>query len=188
MHQECAPDTVLFFSGCNGCVACCGDKFPLAPLVLDDFRPVHRRFPILFSLQDDELRVFMKLSDYGVPCPYLRSGSCSIYEERPPACRIYPLTPFNDRLLVDRACPAVGETGLPLVTRGKPGPAFAHPRLENFRGKRASTARWLAGLDRTFAPAETVAGIPLFRYAGALDDPYLQMHRASLDSNTGSPA
>lgn len=38
-------------------------------------------------------------------CIFLKDGSCSVYENRPTACRIFPLTSNGNEGMIDQSCP-----------------------------------------------------------------------------------
>lgn len=177
----------LNFSSCDNCTkSCCdGGRFILAPLVLDDFESVFKNFLIAFAVIDDKLRVVMVISNRKTPCIYYKEKRCSIYEERPPACVMYPFTPYFNEVFIDTDCDAVGGSGFELrqdkdALLDKVHPDFYHKRLEGFAAKLGVTQGFLESLEDDFEPLFDVEGITLMSYVGTKDNDYLKMHKASL--------
>ena len=178
----------LNFSSCDNCTkSCCdGGRFILAPLVLDDFESVFKNFLIAFAMIDEKLRVVMVISNREKPCIYYKDNRCSIYEERPPACVIYPFTPYYDDIFIDTDCDAVGYVGFELrqdknELLDKVHPDFYHKRFKGFSTKLRKTEDFLDDLEECFEPLFDVEGITLMSYAGKKEDEFLKMHHASLD-------
>lgn len=176
----------FYFEGCDECDSrCCDGRqgFSLAPLVLEDFELVYRRFPILFAWLGGELKAVMMMNDGQSACPYCIERRCTIYEARPPACRIYPLSPYYDELLIDTECPAVNsrKLGQKIMQEGKPVP-FYHERLENFSSKLEKTKQFLDGINKPedFQPVGTIGSLKLYRYIGPDESDLIRMHRDSL--------
>lgn len=172
----------LCFSSCHGCTSSCcdGSRFLFAPLILEDFDEVYRAFPIVFAKLSGEWRIVMMMGDNG-KCRYYHDNRCTVYDSRPPSCRIYPLSPYFDDILVDTACPAVNPAyGSPLADDGRIHPDFDHRRLQNFDAKRQKTVAYLRQLTAHLRPIGQRNGIDVYRYDGPMDDPYIRMHRTSL--------
>ncbi len=191
------------FGGCDSCGGKCCDGvngFCAAPLVLEDFAQVYERFPILFSLEDS-IKALVVLNNGLGYCPYYRHSRCSIYEHRTPACKLYPISPYFDEILVDTACPAVfsadARESLPLsdrsardfressmikiCTKGQLEPHFFTKRLEGFLQKRLEMEQFCARLNKeAFECVGIVRGMRLYRYMKQSDDPYLRLHQESL--------
>lgn len=177
-----AIDT-LFFSSCEGCLnSCCdGSRFHFAPLILDDFIEVFRYFPIVFGRIAQEWRPMILFSGDGEACRYFKEGRCGGYEHRPPACRIYPLTPYYEDILIDTSCHTVcSEKGAFLASPGTINTDFYHQRLENFEMKRQATQRYMAELAEQFELVGEKGGVEYYRYTGPIRDQYIQMHEDSL--------
>lgn len=177
----------LCFSDCQTCTtSCCdGGRFIVAPLVLEDFQAVYENFLIAFALIDDKLRVVMLISNRTQPCIYYKENRCTIYEQRPPACVLYPYTPYFNDVLIDTACEAVGEQGFSLkqdadTLLAKVHPSFYHKRLESFSSKLGETQDFLESLDDNFEAILEVEGITLMAYVGKGNNDFLKMHKASL--------
>ncbi len=188
MYKNLREASQLRFSDCQGCQeSCCdGSRFILAPLILDDFQYVYKKFLIAFAVIDGRMRALMLLSNRYSPCIYYKEGKCTIYDERPPACVIYPYTPFYDEILIDTSCPAVGLQGSEMVI---PAPTvheqmhkdFFHERMVDFADKLADTDIFLEKLRFEFRPIFEIDGIKLLEYMGDQKNSYIQMHKASLE-------
>ncbi len=179
----------FYFQGCANCdKRCCDGRvgFSLAPLIVDDFVEVYKHFPILFGNVNDVFRPLMILNDGNSPCSYLGANAqCMIYEERPPACRLYPVSPFFDAVFVDSSCPSVSDEiiGEAIVQEGKVVEKFYHKRLEHFSDKLERTSAFMKRLVENICDFEmvgNVSGVLLYRYVGEFDNEWLEMHRASL--------
>ena len=174
----------LNFSSCEGCrSSCCdGARFLFAPLILEDFEEVYRHFPIVFGNIVDEWRALLLFSVKDGPCRYYKEGACEIYAHRPPACRLYPLTPFYEDVLIDTSCHAISsEQGKFLASKEQISSDFYHKRLEGFEVKLQETQAYLNALGESFEPLSMIGGIAVCGYRGEKDDEFLQMHRSSLE-------
>ena len=179
----------FYFTGCQTCdKRCCDGKvgFSLTPLIVDDFTEVYKHFPILFGSVNGVFRPLMVLNDGNSVCSYLNeNGQCSIYDERPPACKLYPVSPFFDEVFIDSACPSVsGEiTGEPIIQKGKVTEKFYHQRLENFSQKLEKTSAFMKELvakESDFEPVGEVSRVVLYKYVGSIENDLIKMHKASL--------
>ena len=175
-----------YFKGCDTCGgACCnGAKgFTAAPLILEDFEAVYQHFPIVFSVKENALVAYVLLNDGKGYCPYFEHNRCSIYDQRPPACKLYPISPYFEHILVDTSCPSVNAfSGTLVCQNGVLESAFYTQRLENFVAKKEATERFFARLYRPedFAYLGDVSGLPLYQYIKPHASTYVQMHKASL--------
>lgn len=173
----------LYFSSCEGCtLSCCdGSRFLFAPLILEDFEEVYPYFPIVFGQINDEWRTLILFTLGSGGCRYHKEGKCEIYDSRPPACRIYPLSPYYEDILVDTSCHAIRtEGGEFLASNGALSSSFYHKRLEGFEAKRQATQGYLKTLEAGFKPLGVIGGMRVFRYSGEEDSHYLRMHYDSL--------
>jgi Fe-S-cluster containining protein len=153
----------LYFRGCENCSECCEGKFFLAPLILEDFDKVKKYFEIRAIILDEIIPV-MLLTDGKNPCKYLKDNRCSIYEERPPACKIYPFSPFYDDIFIDLSCPAVGDVGDKLPTNKKEyfKSDFFEERFINFKIKRENTINFMKCQKLIFD--KEIKGIKLYKF------------------------
>lgn len=112
------------FNRCASCDAqCCSSSIIFASAY--DFDFVAKYFPILFYVRDGSISpvyFFYYGEKAGTKCPYLNQNLCSIYEERPYACRTYPFSIENGKFCYDDGCPQISELsagGLPLFDSKK---------------------------------------------------------------------
>ena len=149
---------LIKFKGCEGCTECC--KKPMAPLILDDFEKIYKYFPILIA-KLDVLKPVMLISNEK-QCPYLINEKCSIYEKRPPACKIYPYSPWYDKILLDLSCKGIGTEGenLPLTINSFKNSTFFDERIIDIENKIIKTSEWLE--NKQLHPFITYYGIDLF--------------------------
>lgn len=177
MFTQLTNDTKFHFTNCEGCYKCCEG---LAPLIKEDFDEVYERFPIVFARISDTWRALMIFSQPGVPCRYLENEWCSIYESRPPACKLYPISPYNNTLQVDNDCPAVGEEGQFLAEGNKIAMEFYHERLDNFPQKYQNTLEGIKGIEQELELVGNVGGLDMYKYTGIKKEPWLIQHLQSL--------
>lgn len=175
----------LKFNSCQGCQnSCCSStKFSLAPLILNDFEEVYKNFAIVFGYIGGELKAFIILNDGKNACLHLDSnGMCKIYQDRAPACRMYPISPFFDEVFVDTSCHGVNEEiGEFLCSKDGYSEKFYHRRIENFLSKYQITKEFLEIIEPTLTEIGEIATVKLFKSDMLVqDNPHLNMHRESL--------
>lgn len=176
----------LFFNGCSTCEGnCCnGAKgFALAPLILEDFEKVYKNFTIAFSLIDRKIRAYVVLNDGKSHCKYYIDNKCSIYEQRTPACRLYPVSPYFENILIDTTCPSINsEFGEPISTNGKLNDKFYTNRLSNFNEKLEESLNFYDYIHdiNDFKFIGHISGIPLLRYTKQSENKYINIHLESL--------
>jgi len=166
MYVDIEYLNLIKFQGCIECVECC--KKPMAPLILEDFEKVYEHFPILIA-KLDVFKPVMLLSNEE-KCPYLKNGKCSIYDTRPPACKIYPYSPWYDKILIDLSCPGIGIKGkkLPCSKTEFINSDFYEERFDRITEKLNKTLEWT--LQRKFTYLTTAPyGIQLFFLTEAED-------------------
>ena len=156
----------LYFKGCGDCSECCEGKFFLAPLILEDIPKVKNYFEIRAIKIDNEIIPVMLLTDGENSCKYLKNGKCEIYENRPPACRIYPFSPFYDEIFIDISCPAVGVIGEKLPSNKKEffNSNFFDDRMINFVDKRRETIEYMKKVKLYFD--KEIKGVKVYRFEG----------------------
>jgi Fe-S-cluster containining protein len=171
--------TDLRFNNCKNCNKCCEDKFFLAPLILDDFEEVYEYFEIYFIKIENFIKVVMILTD-GEICKYLKDGKCTIYDNRPPACRIYPYSPYFDEIRLDISCDSVGLEGDKLILKKSEfkNSKFFHKRFLNIEDKVLKTDKFLEQYKDKLKYKKELKGIKLY----TIDDnnEYIQMHQNSI--------
>jgi len=154
----------LYFRGCGECSKCCEGKFFLAPLILDDFVKVKPFFEIRAIIIDEIIPV-MLLTDGKNPCKYLKNGKCEIYENRPPACKIYPFSPYFEDIFLDLDCDAiVNNMGdkLPSTKQEFFKSNFFDDRMINFKQKREKTIEYMKTQKLVFD--KEIKGISLYNF------------------------
>ena len=166
---------LIKFKYCQECDECCKNKL-LAPLVLEDFEKVYEYFPIVIA-KLDTLRIVMLLSNE--KCPYLKNSKCSIYDKRPPACKIYPYSPWYGEILLDISCPGIGIKGekIPLNKEEFLKSPFYDERFENISEKLKNSFLWLKAHKLKFLT--TYKGIKLYTLKNGKDK-FFKMHQKSL--------
>jgi Fe-S-cluster containining protein len=182
----------LKFGNCDGCQKnCCTPNggFSLAPLILDDFSEVYEKFPILFAYVGQVFKVVIILNNGKDNCIYFNNDTklCSIYDSRPPACIMYPISPLFDDICVDVSCKAVGQEGDFLCDKDGFSKTFYHKRVDDFYLKLRRTQKFLNQLRFNVEKVTTVVGIDLFKYdnKGEYDEEfqeYINMHHKSLNN------
>ena len=153
----------LYFAGCGECSECCDGKFFLAPLILEDFEKVEKYFEIRAIVLDEIIPV-MLLTDGENGCKYLKNGKCEIYNNRPPACKIYPFSPFYDDIFIDLSCKAIGIEGkkLPCNKEEYINSEFFEERFIDFRKKRQKTIEYMKTKKLIFD--KEIKGIKLYYF------------------------
>ena len=175
------------FKGCKGCLGqCCNGKlgYVASPLIVSDFESVYEYFAILFSFADEKVIPYVILNDGKSHCKYYEEDQCTIYDKRPPACRLYPISPYYDAIYVDTQCPSINECeeGERISKEGKLNEAFYTDRLENFKSKLEATQRFLESISdlNAFEHCITIANVSFYQYVGMTENIYLKMHQSSL--------
>lgn len=171
----------IHFSSCDGCEdSCCtSSKFIMAPLILEDIELVYNYFPIYFASIDNEMRLVIIMSGKEDHCPYLEDNKCAIYDNRPPTCRLYPLSPYFDEIVVDTSCKAVGTNGIPISNGGEVTKEFYNKRFDNFLSKLQDTKLYISQREKDLKCVDEILGIKLYNYVGDLSDPYKEMIESS---------
>lgn len=174
-----------YFSSCDNCVrdCCSAPMVMLAPLILDDFQYVYKNFPIQFAYINNELKALMIINKGEGSCKYYKNNRCTIYNERPPACRMYPVSPYFDEFFISGDCSALSfdEKLGELICDGKSiSDRFFHSRAINFVTKLQSTKQFLEKIKNDLIPSITIVGIQLFSYSGNIEDEYIKMYKESL--------
>lgn len=178
----------LYFNGCSSCDGnCCnGAKgFAIAPLILEDFKEVYKNFKIVFGLNENQVGAYVVLNDGKSHCKYYQDSRCSIYEQRTPACKLYPISPYFENILVDTECPSINsEFGEPICIDKQLNQKFYTDRLKNFNEKLLKTYEFYNSINdaTNFEQIGEISGLPIFKYIKRSSNPYIQMHLESLDN------
>ncbi|PUE64837.1 YkgJ family cysteine cluster protein [Arcobacter lacus] len=160
-----------YFSSCDNCIkdCCSAPMVTLAPLVIDDFEYVYKRFLIQFAFINDELKVLMVINRGKGSCIYYENKKCIIYDERPPACKMYPISPYFDEFYISSDCSALSSNenfGELIRDTKNVNDEFLHPRVNNFVKKLESTKKFLEKIEKDLISSIKVTGIQLFNYGG----------------------
>jgi Fe-S-cluster containining protein len=179
------------FSSCEGCPARCCDGREgtvFSQLILDDFEAVSKNFPILFTFGDlGYLKAVILFSDGKSFCPYIKDHKCTIYDERPSICRVYPLSPnVDDKVYIDDSCPAVSvNNGEKIVDTGEVTKNFSYPTLNNYQDKYLETHLELEKINdiKDFEIVANINNIAFYKYIGNIHSKYISHHISSLDND-----
>jgi hypothetical protein len=151
--------------------------------VLDDFEEVYKNFAIQFAYIKDELKAQIVINKGNGSCGYLVNNQCSIYDERPPACKMYPISPYYEDFYIDVACPAItddADKGEWICSNEGFNSKFYHKRVDNFLYKLEDTMKFLTIIKDDLEPSIVVQGIQLYNYTGKLDNEHIKMYKESL--------
>lgn len=176
----------VYFSSCENCLdnCCSAPMVMLAPLVLDDFLYVYKKFLIQFAYINNELKAVMVINKGIGSCSYYKNNRCEIYEERPPACKMFPISPYFNEFYIYGKCSALSlseEHGEFICDSENINDNFLHPRVENFVKKLENTKKFLSEIENDLTPSIKILNIQLFNYNGSLvDNSYLKMYKESL--------
>ncbi|MEA3512367.1 MAG: YkgJ family cysteine cluster protein [Campylobacterota bacterium] len=178
------------FSSCEGCPARCCDGREgsiFSELILDDFEQVSKNFPIVFTFGDlGYLKANVLLSNGKDFCPYIVNHKCTIYDERPSVCRIYPLSQnVDNKVYIDDLCPALStETGINIVTNGEISDNFFHKKLDNYQDKFLETHYELEKINdkKDFELFTTINNLDFYKYIGNHQSKYIDFHHKSLSN------
>ena len=173
----------LRYKGCFGCTTnCCdGSRISLSPLILDDFEEVYQNFAIGFVMIESDIKPVVILNDGKSSCIYNYDSRCQIYQTRPPACKMYPISPYIDgSIFVDISCEAVGDVGEFLCDSSGFNDSFYHKRVENITQKLKLTYEFTQKIRNGLVELTKVKEMQIYRYDGDYSDKYIKMHKESL--------
>lgn len=178
------------FSSCEKCEAnCCnGQKGTIfAQIILSDFEEVYKNFPILFIFGElGYLKPVVILTNGENFCKYLEDFRCTIYNNRPSICRVYPLSSnIDDLVYIDELCPAVNDDEKikeEIVQNSHVNEKYDYPTLHNYQDKYIDTFRELDKFNEkeNFSIALEIKGINFYKFNKKVDNKYMQMHQNSL--------
>lgn len=176
------------FSSCEGCPSRCCDGREgtvFSQIILDDFEVVYKNFPILFTFGElGYLKAVILFSNGEGFCPYIKDYQCSIYDDRPSICRVYPLSPNVDNLIyIDDSCPAVNsDMGEDIVVNGEVTTNFMQETLINYQDKYIQTHFELEKINNIddFEKVKTINNISFYKYSGTINNKFIEYHIKSL--------
>lgn len=179
------------FSSCEGCPSKCCDGREgtvFSQLILEDFELVSKNFPILFTFGDiGYLKAVVLFSDGKSFCPYVKNHQCTIYNERPSICRVYPLSPsIDNNVYIDDSCPAVQISARGnMVHNGELSPSYKYDTLQNYQDKYINTHLELEKINKKedFEAILSINNITFYKYIGSQRNKYINYHISSLINN-----
>jgi len=134
------------------------------------------------------LKAVILFSDGESFCPYVKNDQCSIYDNRPSICRVYPLSPnIDDKIYLDDNCPAIdAENGNEIIRDGIVSKDYMYDTLENYQDKYIQTHLELEKINKSkdFESVLTVNQITFFKYIGKTKNKYITYHKLSLKNNS----
>jgi len=175
------------FSSCDNCEAeCCdGSKNILySQIVLEDFEKIVKYFPILFTIGNrGYLRPVVLLTNGKDFCKYINNFKCSIYENRPSICRIYPFSPcLDDEVYIDNSCPAVTFEDKERVDNIKIIEKFKNPILTDYTNKYIETFSEFKqyNTEENIELAVVINSEKFYKFNKDFNNPYVKLHLQSL--------
>ena len=103
------PNSQLKFTNCDNCGAkCCQSNLIYASLY--DFDKITKLFPMFFMIQNHKISLvyfFYYGEQDNEHCPYLNNNLCTVYQNRPYACRTYPFSNNKNDFYYSTTCPNI---------------------------------------------------------------------------------
>lgn len=178
------------FSNCEQCEArCCDGRkgSTFSQIILDDFKKIYTNFPILFTFGDlGYLKPVVILSNGVNFCKYINNHKCTIYEQRPEVCRIYPLSiNIDEKIYIDITCPAINseeKNSSPIISQGQINKHFYNKTFENYQNKYIDTHNEFEKFNKKedFSLAIKLNNIVFYKYNKESNNQYMKMHLQSL--------
>ncbi|MCD6174058.1 MAG: YkgJ family cysteine cluster protein [Sulfurimonas sp.] len=119
----------MSFIDCSGCGAqCCQSNLIFASLY--DIEKVTELFSLFFMIQNHQISLvyfFYYGEKEGRHCPYLKNDLCSVYDQRPYACKSYPFSHQESNIYHSTTCPHIlenQESGMKFIKNKKINPAI----------------------------------------------------------------
>jgi len=180
---ESIKNSTFTFSSCDSCDSRCCDGARgsvYAPINLEDFELVSKYFPIVFTKGNlGYIMPAVLLSNGADFCRYIKDFKCSIYEQRPSVCKIYPFSPsITNEVFIDILCPAVNQEGDNVVINGEINKEYKHKKLENFQDKTVETFNHfsLFNEDDFYEELIVINDIKFYKFKDSMNDKYLKIH------------
>lgn len=170
------------FSSCDSCDAKCCDGArgsTFAPINLEDFETVSKNFPIAFTIGSlGYVMPVVLLSNGSDFCKYIKNFKCTIYNERPAVCKVYPLSSaITNEIFIDTSCPAVNKAGKSIVNNGSIQEEFFHEKLNANQNKTVGTYLHFSKFKKEdLEEFFTVNEMSFNRFINNVDDEYIKMH------------
>lgn len=179
----------MFFTSCDTCDArCCDGKQGsiYAQIILDDFEKIYKNFSILFTFGElGYLKPVVLLSNGKDHCIYIKDFKCTIYDERPSICKLYPLSAnLDNHIYFDMNCPAISDFGVPLVENNHVMPAFNSNILEDYQNSYILTHQEFVPFNKeeNFELVTIINNESFYKYIGSSNNTYMRMHQNSLSN------
>lgn len=180
-------DKTFYFSNCNSCDAkCCNGKHGtlFAQIILNDFEKIYKNFPIVFIKGElGYLKPVVLLTNGENHCRYVKEFKCSIYENRPSICQVYPLSiNIDDNYYIDCNCPAVEEEGQIIIKNREINSNFYNDILDNYKDKYIQTHFEFDNFNKeeNLELAININNITFYKFNNHLENPYIKLHLDSL--------
>lgn len=175
------------FSSCNICDAACCDgtkNILYSQIILKDFKEISDNFPILFIFGEmGFLKPVFILTNGKKFCKYIKKSRCTIYENRPSICRVYPLSAnIDDEVYIDCSCPAISNGNRENIDNKEIIKEFDNHILKNYQDKYIDTHLQFDKYNRkdNIDLALIINGVKFYKINKNFDDEYLKIHHKSL--------
>ncbi|WP_321468760.1 YkgJ family cysteine cluster protein [Halarcobacter sp.] len=179
----------LYFGNCSNCEAnCCNGKNGIifSQIILEDFKKVYERFPIVFIFGNlNYIKPVILLTNGKDYCPYLKDYKCTIYENRPTVCRLYPLSPnLDNQIYFDLNCPEIAykkDNNNLMFKNNKLSENFHNDIFETYQDKYVKTHLEFEKLEKKdFKKIKTINNLDFYQYIGKVDSKFFKYHQDSL--------
>lgn len=175
------------FSSCEICDAKCCDGIrgsTFSQLILEDFELISKNFPIAFLLGDlGYLKPVVLLTNGKAYCKYIKDNKCTIYEQRPNVCRVYPLSPhLTNEVYIDTLCPAVNDSERIIVENNVVSDGFKNSVFENYQDKYIKMHRHFDKFNKkqNLQVLIRIGKEVFYKFKEDLNDEYIKLHINSL--------
>ena len=175
------------FNSCDTCGAACCDgskNILFSQILLKDFEAVAPYFPILFTIgTSGRIRPVILLTNGKDFCRYIENFKCSIYENRPSICRIYPLSGYIDNeIYIDSSCPAVSSNSGKMVDNTKILKDFDNEILYGYKEKYNQTVQEFQVYNKkeNVELVMTIDEGKFYKFNDTFKNKYLELHHKSL--------
>lgn len=180
--------TSFSFSSCDTCGAACCDgskNILFSQMLLKDFESVAPYFPILFTIgSSGRIRPVVLLTNGKDFCRYIENFKCSIYDNRPSICRVYPLSGYIDNeIYIDGSCPAVSSSDEKSVDNTKILKDFDTEILDLYGDKYLDTIHQFESYTKreNIELVMVVNEVKFLKFNQTFGNKYLELHHKSLE-------
>ncbi|MHA1732482.1 MAG: YkgJ family cysteine cluster protein [Promethearchaeota archaeon] len=187
---------------CSRCARCCyfpeglEKKIPVYPEEARVLEGLASRSGVPLRLLEDFVLPDVKnervlvgryklLPGEGGSCPFLSESGCTIYENRPLACRAYPLAvklvdAFTREFFIDKMCPVIGERAAEIEGAGPGGVGDLFPEEGRWARKLDAREKDIS-LSIRHLTAKREVEIPSEFSAEAFNEALAKWDRADID-------